>query len=288
MDFESWFGRGVRYPDEVRAWIRDMASDSPGRHILHNIFEREKKFGNLTREVLWEFFDDLGKLRQARPTTAPRDAIEEVADARPGFFCVAGIAGPSRDQRCSRIMSIHEMRTYLGARLHYPPDFDRHLDQQFADKIRRGLIASCELSGPIKGGRSFGWVTSSEEVDRTVQSVGPADAPSALRNGLGLAAYDEGDCLVEVVFPAPFPPLIRFAAPTFLDGGRNAHFRSVQATAGWGRAVDLVTLDDGMPEAVHDSCEINSSYRIRVVGTIDRPCPEPDYDDLLRHSKAMM
>jgi hypothetical protein len=100
------------------------------------------------------------------------------------------------------------------------------------------------------------------------QHADPDDLATVVRNRLGLSHYDQNELLVEVEYPPQILDAMHFVAPTFLEGSAGVIFRAQHCTDDWGRAVDLVTLDDGLPEAVHRPVPFASDFRIRRIGRI--------------------
>jgi hypothetical protein len=71
-------------------------------------------------------------------------------------------------------------------------------------------------------------------------------------------------------------------APTFIEGSSGIAFRSCDHEDGWGRAVDLKTLADGLPEAVHPPEPFTDEFRIRAAGAIRGVNHNFSWDDLVR------
>jgi hypothetical protein len=82
------------------------------------------------------------------------------------------------------------------------------------------------------------------------------------------------EVLVEIVYPEDAftgedgaADERRLARPTFLDGGARAIYRSMDGGEDhWGRAVDLETLDEGWPEAVHPKIAFSEHFQVRFLG----------------------
>jgi hypothetical protein len=95
---------------------------------------------------------------------------------------------------------------------------------------------------------------------------------------LGLHHLREDQYLVEVVYPPGTPEALR--APPFLKGN-DIVFRSKHGRDSWGRAVDLRTLEDGLPEAVHLPIPFTEQYGVRDAGRLRR-CTGVQFGKLAR------
>jgi hypothetical protein len=123
----------------------------------------------------------------------------------------------------------------------------------------------------IRGRRPFAWVTSTTELDAIRrQCADGEDFASTVRDRLGLTHYSSDHLLVEIEYPDQVTAALAVAPPTFLEGGAGVIFRARKIGARWGRAVDLRTHDDGLPEAVHPPIAFTSAFRIRRIGRIVR------------------
>jgi hypothetical protein len=128
----------------------------------------------------------------------------------------------------------------------------------------------------MRGRLPFAWVTKTSAIDDLRKRCPAPELADTLRDKLGLHHLREDQYLVEVVYPPGTPDELR--APTFLEGN-DIVFRSKRGSDSWGRAVDLKTLRDGLPEAVHVPIPFTQQYRVRDVGRL-RQCPGVKFDKL--------
>ncbi len=275
----------VPHRKEVKKWIDAMNREPSGRCITASL-EREAEIGNLRSETLAEFLEALGKRVAARGIPLdPGQLLMESRDGEPKQFCVAGVAHPSRDDRCSRILSARQLLKYYGCHLGYPSN--RRGERKLLRNVEGGSITAEKLRGTLCGKSPFfGWVTKSEEVEEVVLRYDAVERGLQVRDRLGLSQYRRNDVLVEVKCPHSFCHSICVAVPTAIDAGDDVWFRPAPDEKGWGRAVDMSSLDVGMSQAVHVSCDMGSSYDLRPIGPVNHDPPKPVYDRLLRINKG--
>jgi hypothetical protein len=102
------------------------------------------------------------------------------------------------------------------------------------------------------------------------QYSNPNELATLIRDRLGLAHYWEDDRLIEIQYPPKALDTLSLVAPTFIDGGAGVLFRARNAPDGWGRAVDLETHEDGLPEAVHPPVRLTADFRVKRIGRVLR------------------
>jgi hypothetical protein len=112
------------------------------------------------------------------------------------------------------------------------------------DRIIQGL------EGPIRGKFKCAFVTKTHE-------LGSLKANEML-SMLGFATVGN-EHWVELRYPRDFSSREGLKAPTVLCTGDNPAFRSEKLdSVGWGRAVNMKTLDPGLSEAVHNEYQMKN------------------------------
>jgi hypothetical protein len=138
--------------------------------------------------------------------------------------------------------------------------------------------------GLMKTGRDFAWVTQTDAVQSIRATVGmDGRLPAVIRDKLGLRHYNDDQKLVEIVYSEDCFAASALAPPTFVEGSPNLIYRSTKRKDGWGRAVDLSTCEDGLPEAVHRPIPFTSDFRIRLIGRIAERNESIDFDALYKN-----
>jgi hypothetical protein len=197
--------------------------------------------------------------------------IEEVGDNAPESFLCQGPTCQAR--QCSRVM---DSKSLLLNNLDY-----KRLSLVKADEIPEWLLDVLEAGIPAEaprsdrlfsGKRGLVWVTPTEEIESVrTRSADPSNLAYNLRNLLGLNHYFLDSVLIEVQYPRDVVDVLRLSAPTVFDGGQSVIFRNQRTDDGWGRAVDLGSLEDGLPEAVHRPVPFTAQFRIRRIGRLAEP-----------------
>ena len=261
-----------------------MAMDPALRCVLQNIFRGEALSGNLTSELLLEFFDDLGALLESGDVIG-QDArlVRKVTDAKPGQYYVSGLRRPSTPTDCSRFIPLDDVPLYC--------DYDGSLALLF-----RGTAVTQDLANGLRAEHlSFDpnwrrpwWVVPTDDV------VGLN--AGGIRDLIGLSHYSSGS-FAEIRFPVSYRfPDDGLAAPSFLDaGGDHLVFRPFvpspdQPDDGWGRTLRLPTYADGAREAVHSAPAdgLDHGAGLRVTDPIESPAPATQaWDDLYTTSEDL-
>ena len=230
-----------------------------------------------------EFLNRLGESVSSEGIPAnPAVLIEKAVDRQPSLI-VKSNEHVQREDKISKVLSSYEVVRYLTQKLN---DFiDDASELKLYEEIRSGWVRAEHLSGTISGKRGFCWVTKSQEVQSIVQQTSEGQRADKVRDNLGLKKYEEDIGLIEIKYPPYFCMEKRVVAPTVLDGGANPYFRPYPTKDGWGKTVDLHTLEDGLSEAVHLQCEINADFSLNTLGTTHASCPCIEFEKLFERAK---
>jgi hypothetical protein len=165
---------------------------------------------------------------------------------------------------CSRIVKWDDFVAYNfdrpAAGLSYPCETAKVVQRL----EKRGLHGLAR--GTMKGRLPVAWVTKTSELNKLRKSTEPTMFADRVRDALGLIQYKEDEVLVEIVYPTGQPPALH--APTFLEGDGVLVYRSLRGPDSWGRTVDLATMQEGLPEAVHGEVDFTPAFKIRAVGRL--------------------
>jgi hypothetical protein len=130
--------------------------------------------------------------------------------------------------------------------------------------------AQVQHGAMITGRRPVAWATPTETIERLIETTEDREVATRVRDHLGLDTLDDPmQELVEVLYPQ-IPAILR--APTVIEGSCRKAYRSVEANGGWGRAVDLSTMEEGAPETVHPPIPFGVGFKVRFLGAVrDEP-----------------
>jgi hypothetical protein len=148
-------------------------------------------------------------------------------------------------------------------------------DEQVKELQEKGF-ANGVAKGEVSGRHGFAWVTTTYAIEQLRASTPSDRLPSKVRNLAGLMHLDDEEHLVEIKYPLYSPVVSNLAAPTFLEGCPSRIFRCCHSSTGWGRTVDLDTLNDGLPEAVHPPVPFTEEFHLLDIGRLDASCPPYD------------
>lgn len=132
----------------------------------------------------------------------------------------------------------------------------------------------------VRGRRPFAWATKTSAIDDIERNLADtADIATRVRDYLGLEHQIAGRELFEIRYPAGALLSARVAAPTFIEGACREVYRSnIDASDGWGRAVDLAHArhEDGGPEMVHTPIPFSAAFTLHTIGVVasTRACSE--------------
>lgn len=255
----------------ILAWIGALEATPAGRLMLTNLlhaFRTSRLPPDLFRAVLGDFARAWACATARRPDTI----VEHVADQAPTkYTCQPPSIDPA--WRCSRVVDDVTFVTYNIDHRELPYEFVDYVPTELLEQLEEGLPTELlgDETNTLRSSRPFAWVTRTEMVEELRARYPDAnELATALRDRLGLAHYWADHQLIEIEYPTTTAGELRLAAPTFIDGGAGVLFRARKTSDGWGRAVDLQTHDDGLPEAVHPPVRLTAEFRVRRVGRVLR------------------
>lgn len=212
-----------------------------------------------------------------------KDALERALEAAgAAAFC----KGPAIDERpaLSRISDEDTVWQWLVHKSAKTAILDGEEPDEDAGEVvmtlkREDIIPGATLRG---GKRNFAWVTRADELAAVRRFLQKSRRASRIRSFLGLAHYNVGQSLVEIVYPEYALADQVLAAPNVLDGGSRSCYRSRVKPDKWGRALDLesTTFEDGGVEAVHHAIPLTEHFSIRFLGVVEAPAPTVAADKL--------
>jgi hypothetical protein len=220
----------------------------------------------IPKAIMKEFVKDMSaRWNKAAKFKLPEDEFDQLVRTTAGglkYSCKGESLMPCPIP-CSRVMTAPSFAEY-------------HLDWSkvgfaITGHLRKSQINLLETNGlhgivigKIRGTRPFAWVTPTENMQNTRASLHPADSA---RNHCGLIHYSRDENLVELVYPADIFMKESLYAPTFLDGYQLV-YQSKRSRHRWGLAVELATLADGYPEAVHPLLSITGEFVLKDLGRL--------------------
>ncbi len=252
-------------------WATAMSPVARGRSTLANLLH-DCCAGRLSEpSAIARLFNNLGHAWQ----TAERHALPDTiygAEARK-MIAAEGCQGVTvkGQWRCSRLLSITDLRDYnLDDDAHLP--IRGYVDPRTVDFLVKGGLAQ-HATGAMSGPRGFAWVTRTDAIESLRDLPDPADAA---RDQLGLSHITEDQHLVEIEYPDDAD--VDLHVPTAVEGCPSLIYRSKTAEDGWGRAVRLDDLEDGLPEAVHQPIPFGPGFRLHDFGRLKTPARPVDWD----------
>lgn len=257
--------------NRLTEWLAAMRDFSRGIIVLKNlVFDWMQN--RLPKDLIYTVL--LAAARHWERTSPPHASIEKVADSEPDtYLCKAttsGIAGT-----VSRILDARDfVRFNTNFALHGEWLSDSVVWDRIEELSQPDALKSV-ARGEMSTRRPIAWVTRTTAINEKRQAA--AGVPSAVerqkltaltvRDGLGLSHYLD-NILVEVVYPDSTIEKMSFAAPTFIEGGQGLVYRSAGGRDGWGRALDLATNKEGMPESVHRAIPFTGEFGVRMIGKL--------------------
>ena len=247
----------------ISRWCRTIVALPRGRVLLRNLLydiDRER----IPAELVTELLDHV------RQTFRHEHSAEEAAALVDAFRSAPrtcrGQGGPDEQQPCSRVLDEGSCFHFNIDAAHYGVPIEDEPPTWFFERLARRPLDSRGVRGQMNTGRGFVWVTRRQDLD----SLTTEDAPKAdlARQRLGLDHLRAGMRLLALHYPEELPWSARHAPPTAIEAGASVVFRSTEADDGWGRAVDLETLGDGLPELTHEPVDFTVHFEIEPLGPL--------------------
>jgi hypothetical protein len=253
-------------------WIGALERTPSGRLMLTNlVFAFHSKRPSI--EILRALVATVTARWTPDEGRRPDTLVELIADE---LFASAMFAEPRPPAApCSRVMdAVILVATNINHR-ELGFGVEDEVPARLLDLLERGIPPGA-ATGQIRGRRPLAWVTTTDHLEQLRRDYDdPHELATVVRDRLGLTHYDRDQLLLQVDYPECVYTNLEYAAPTFLEGGAGVIFRARFADDRWGRAVDLATLDDGLPEAVHAPVPFTEEFRIRRIG---RPKTDPGFE----------
>jgi hypothetical protein len=272
-----------------------MYDDEGTRVVLCNLIH-DVEAGRLDEDSVGKVLGAAMEKWRGRPKKLPASEVsayaasvlEEALDDLPDDGLCGGPVIPNGKMLLSRVTdskSIEERLFRKGPRA----KISRHGPDAFkpGDMIRFRVV-DVKRSAEIRGvRRPMAWVTNTRAVDEIIGTAIKQDQIATdVRNELGLLHYKAGRILVEIQYPDKDDDPEQLHGPTAFDGACVAVYRSCDETDKWGRAVHLLTLEAKRPEAVHRTIPFTHSFRLRFLGVVASPDPDPTYGSLVKKCKC--
>jgi hypothetical protein len=256
--------------DAMREW------NTEARATLANIIY-DWRMKRLATDVIRHLLHAVGTVWKpdADPPEAPGRALRRVVDSDPERYLFKGRSVALTGTDCSRVMTAQDLLEFnLDASI---------LAIGFSGSLTQKEIADLERLGPgdaalgtMRTLRPLAWITRSRDLEQGRAAA--EKAANYVRDALGLQHLRADDHLLEIRYPRAALRDVPVVTPTFIEGCPSLIYRSKDAGDGWGRAVNLQGLDDGLPEAVHAEVPFTAAFRIRAIGALYSPLADPDSD----------
>lgn len=252
-----------------------MRQSAKGRISLGNL-RFDVRHTRISKDNLRLFLRALStELKGAKSPVYAAKIAQSVADRAPNQFLCQGPPVPPK--RLSRVMNARSFVFRNLDRTKVPLTVRSYVtDYQIRQLERRGIEGRTQ--GMTRGERLLTWVTTTEALtELRAEGLSSTDLAIKVRNQAGLARFTDKEALIEIQYPndGTITPLV--SLPTFLEGNPSRIFRCAMGLDRWGRAVDLETLEDGLPEAVHPPIPFVGNFHLVNIGRLDGSCPKYSY-----------
>ncbi|MEM1178081.1 MAG: hypothetical protein AAGM22_07050 [Acidobacteriota bacterium] len=273
----------------IREWCCTIVELPRGRVLLRNlVYDLEER--RIPQTLYRSLIDHVGERFHAELSAESAvDLVDGFRNAASPERTCRGQGGPDAPESCSRVIDEASCFFYNFRPEHYGVPAEDEPPAWFFREVARRPLESAGVRGDMNTGRGYVWVTPREHLE----ALGEPAADRA-RSSLGLDHLRSGMRLLALHYPEGQPWGVQHGPPTAIEGGANAVFRSTAADDGWGRAVDLATLEDGLPELTHEPIPFTDAFELEVLGPVrhaERPSPEtladataPMSDEWLEHA----
>jgi hypothetical protein len=275
----------LRVNSDLAEWCYAMATFAEGRSTLSNLLydvEQGRLPAATVRTVLKSLID-------AWAASKMREFPDQVAQ---GVFL-----DPSLRHKGRPVPDLGAVSRVMDARAFAMYNLDTQamglsllLDEEDVEEIASNGLTDRKTGADAAKGvmtTSTGtvWVTVARLGDRLrAAGVQQADLGSAARRVLGLEHFRYDQLLIEIIYPTPLKCSAR--VPTFVEGCPALKYRSKDGSDGWGRTVDLSSLEDGEPEAVISALVFSSDYEVSPLGKLAPASVPFDWGALLEKMPA--
>ncbi len=258
-------GLPLRQFDE---WCAAMKKSIEGKATLRNI-ARDCQKRRVPKAALRRLTVRIGELwaNRSQLDALPEPFLHSAVIEDPGMYLCQDNSIP-RPVQCSRVMDVQDL-------------VENNLELSKLPILLRGRLSERQVRalekfgtrsaarGEMRTGSPFAWVTKTRDLGNLLSSFRKTeDKAHAARVCLGLLHYQKDQHLVEVQYPVSGLNGAALGPPTTLEGGPSIVYRSHVAADGWGRAVNLENLAQGLPEAVHTPIPFNGDFNLRSIGKL--------------------
>ncbi len=252
----------------LQTWIGALEKTQSGVLMLTNMLHAFRT-QRISEEGFLVLFDAICSEWSVHGGHSAASIVEAIADkALATFLCSPAT---QLQHRCSRVT---DDKTFVSNNIDFmqlPFKYTDEIPPSLLEQIESG-VPEAVAQGEIRGRRLFAWVTATEQLEEVrAQTPDQGELASKVRDLLGLSHYSSTDhLLIEIQYPEDLKMTLSAAVPSFLEGGSGVVFRAKKSADNWGRAVDLSTYGDGLPEAVHPPIKFTSAFRVRRIGRVNR------------------
>lgn len=270
-----------------REWCTAMTDSAEGRVFLGNmLYDCVNR--RIPTSIVCFFHEKISHhWRNREPLDRPDEVVlprvREELDLK-GSFC-QGINVPDNPRRCSRVVIVDGFFKHNldWARLGYI--VTGRVSTRQAKRLEREGFRGCQKN-EIRGSRPFAWVTKTDELDGIFsrERIRDRSRPFAniARKWLGLNHLEKDQHLIEVQYPEDQMLNAELKKPTFIEGD-SLVYCSRDGRDGWGIAVKLDDMSDGLTEAVHPAITCDGRSQIRDLGRLRPFAYAVDWEELIRN-----
>lgn len=276
----------------INNWIRWLSRTDTGQAYLSNLLY-EIREGRVDRALLSTFLDSVARIWTDQFNglddgiagsladlgwESPTTVVELICNSSE-YYCI----GPEIDEGAtiSRVMPARDFFYRHIDHRQYPFIYGEPSREEINELIEEGIEG--KTWGVLRGGKPLVWVTKTEEIHSIREEQEEDLVAYTVRNRLGLKHLEERIELVELKYPLETEALelvidpgsdgadytFMLHAPTLFDAGPSLIYRSKDGEDGWGRTVDLASMNDGLPEAVHEPVALSDAFELVYVGRLN-------------------
>jgi hypothetical protein len=267
----------------IEPWCSEMQEFAKGRASLSNIIY-DCTYGRLPVTVIRRFLRQIISYwnnRDILSFNSPEKLITRVVEGGPTRFFCKGPKILSGPKTCSRIMNAQDFLINNVERRLIPFALsDRPTDSQLIMMEHLGLQNATR--GNMETRRPYAWITQTEKLNKLKKRhPNSTSYASTVKNVLGLQHFQEDEQIIEIQYPKEFMSKESIYAPTFLEGCPSLIYMSKKKSDGWGRAINLQTLREGFPEAVHSTIRFTPDFSVKFLGRLSPSKASNDWNKFL-------
>ncbi len=247
-------------------WVEALAKSVQGRISLANMLCDFRRNG-LPRALILRFVEDIAKHWESRRAhESPEDIASRIIEENfETYLCQGPLVVYSG--QCSRIMDIRNLVEYNMDLKMLPLPINGSLTPEQVELIFKSGLKGV-AKGMMRGGRPIVWVVRTKALTALISGVPSNERASLVREYLGLLYFQKDEHLVEIRYPENVMQSIQLYSPTFLDMFPTLSGWVRITKDGWGRTVNLRTMQDGLPEAVHAPIPFTDDFTLNDLGRL--------------------